>query len=331
MADRSFPPIIATEGYLMAKTESTYGVDPTCAPAVDPLLVYDVALTPNCNILAQRYFTAWAGSQVSVVGAALYDVAFKIPLVGNGLLAGNVVTPSWHSIMLACQWSAANLGTPTVTYTPITQQVSGCSLEFIFYAADVDGNAYNLRGFMGQTTLVFNSQETIAYIEVAGKALYTIPVEATGIVAPTYDELTPPDTIGITATIDGDDFVLPEFSVVNGTEIAEGKSMSSTAVAGYRYTLARRTTVTGSFKTDAKRENTGAGEYDWYAARDAGREMAVVLGVIGATGGNRFQLTGAKMCLQGIKLGADGPVQMYECETCFHWTNGNDEVSLIVT
>lgn len=330
MADYEFAPVIDSEGYLLSKTETTYGTDPTIADS-DAVRVFDVNITPSFQTVHRRYFMPYAGYAATTVGAHMVDVEFKFDLAGSGTDGSGVVVPSFDPVLQAGMLRRVDdPGGPPYTYRdyfPVTQQTNAARMEFYFLSATADSLRYEIAGVMGELTFEMNIDEGTFVIGFSGKGLYITPTDQS-VGTPTWTEMDPPSLEGITFTIDGDCFVIPSFSWTNGVEIAEGKTMSSctNVKGGYAYFLARRTFVSGSFVTDAKREGAVAGdEYPFWGNLEAGTEYVVAFSGIGAAAGNTWSGEVSKLVIDNMSTGTNGPVQTNECDWSALMTSGDDE------
>lgn len=109
---------------LLAKTEVTYGTDPTAA-AVDTIWAENVRYEPT----GQRVSSSPAKPGVGAVAEQTYGeyamVSFEIPLIGSGA-AGTA--PKWGKVLLASGWDETVVAATSVTYSlledPLTDSES---------------------------------------------------------------------------------------------------------------------------------------------------------------------------------------------------------------
>jgi len=135
---------------------------------------------------------------------------------------------------------------------------------------------------------------------------------------------------GATTSFGGDNFVIPEIEVTNGTEIGEGPTFSA-GVEGYQYFLARRTEVSGKMVTDAKREAAGAGEKQWWTELALATEYILSTQWGAGADGNTLLLYAPEVVITNIDPAGDGPIHRNTMDLAFQWVSGDDEVRLDLT
>ena len=69
------------------KNETTYGVDPTPAPATDAVLISDLTMTVDGRVLNRNTLDASLSRRPHVIGRKLINVSFRTELKGSGTQA----------------------------------------------------------------------------------------------------------------------------------------------------------------------------------------------------------------------------------------------------
>lgn len=150
---------------LLAKKETTYGVDPTAA-AADTILAENV----NFKLTGQRVSPDPAKPGVGPVASHVYgehaEVSFEIPLAASGA-AGTA--PSWGKIMKACGWGEAVVASTSVTYALLADTLTSDSLTLVWR----DGNRrlHKVLGFRARIGLKLSAGAR-PMIVVTGRGLH---------------------------------------------------------------------------------------------------------------------------------------------------------------
>lgn len=186
---------------ILAKIETTYGVDPVPTGATNAILATNASIAPmegqdvNRN-LERPYF----GSSRSVPVGLYATLSFDVELQGSGA-AGTA--PTWGPLLRACGVAQTiNAGVSTV-YNPITASPESVALHF-----HIDSDRHVLLGSRGTCTFALNAQN-LPYIKFVFTGLFSQP-SAQAMPTPTYiapepgvatSVNTPTFTIGGTAMI----------------------------------------------------------------------------------------------------------------------------------
>lgn len=128
---------------ILAKIETTAGVDAVPTGAANALLVRDVSITPlESQNVDRAIIRPYFGASEQLVGPGSVRVGFTVELSGSGT-AGTA--PAWGALFQACAFAEAVLATPgRVEYTPITDSPKTATI----YYHD-SGVLHKLLGAMG--------------------------------------------------------------------------------------------------------------------------------------------------------------------------------------
>jgi hypothetical protein len=127
---------------ILAKTETTYGTDPTPTGAANAILVSNLSITPlNAQNVNRDLIRGYFGASEQLVGNAHVEVKFDVELAGSGT-AGTA--PAYGPLLIGC--GMAETATPTyhVVYDPISSGQKGTTIWYY-----VDGVKHVLNGARG--------------------------------------------------------------------------------------------------------------------------------------------------------------------------------------
>lgn len=130
-------PLLNRKRTLLAKIESSYGVDPTPTGAANAVLVSNLNVTPMSTELVDRDLIRPFLGNSEQLHAAIYAMAeFECEVAGSGT-AGTA--PAWGPLMRACGFSQTVLGTAHSG----TATAGGASTITLAVAASASDDAYN--------------------------------------------------------------------------------------------------------------------------------------------------------------------------------------------
>ncbi len=132
--------------FILAKTEVTYGVNPTPA-AGDVIWAENIDIKPTGQVVASDPAKPGMAGVKGTPYGQVYSVGFDVPLVGSGT-AGTA--PKWGVLAKACGFSETVVASTSVTYAPLVSPASGGSVALI---GRVDRRAHTLLGARGRMGL----------------------------------------------------------------------------------------------------------------------------------------------------------------------------------
>ena len=154
---------------LLAKIETTYGVDSVPVAATNGILATDVKLQPMEGTDVSRDLDLpYFGAQGTIPNELNAKLSFKVELAPSGS-AGTV--PGWGPLLRACGVAQVINAGVSVVYNPITDNHESAT----FYLW-IDGTRFALRGARGNAKFMITAQG-IPYIEFAFTGLFTTPSE----------------------------------------------------------------------------------------------------------------------------------------------------------
>lgn len=133
---------------ILAKVETTIGVDAAPTGSADAVLISDMTITPlDAQNVDRALVRGYLGASEQLVSTASVQCSFTVELAGSGT-AGTA--PQWGDLLLGCGFAESVLATPNrVEYTPQTTSLK--TLTIYWYD---DGVLHKLLGAMGNVQIM---------------------------------------------------------------------------------------------------------------------------------------------------------------------------------
>ena len=199
---------------LLAKMETTYGVDPTPAAATDGILASNVSLTPmQGQDVARDNDLPVMGSDGTIPADLHVTLSFDVELAGSGT-AGTA--PAWAPLMRGCAMAMTTVPGTSVTFNPIS-----LNHESLTFYIQIGGTLHKIPGARGTCELMIGAS-AIPKLKFSYTGLYVRPIEQARAI-PDLSNFKKP-LIGSTRntptfTVNGTGFVLREFSLDFGNQV----------------------------------------------------------------------------------------------------------------
>jgi hypothetical protein len=301
---------------LLAKIETTYGIDSAPTGAANAMLANDISIEPMQGADQDRgHDTVFLGANATIPYDLHATMSFKVELVPSGA-AGTA--PAWGPLLRACGVAETVTASTSVVYNPISD-----AFESVTLYLHVDGHLFTLTGSRGTCDITVNASG-IPYLEFAFTGLWTKPTDAalpTPDLAAFQKPLLASNVNTPLFTIAGTDHVLRSFKMAFGNQIEP------------RFLIGREEIViTDRADTiEAQIEATALSTLDPFAlARD---QTAVALALTHGTGAGRIAalaIPTAQMMRPGTPTEAQGimewPLNMIPLPG-----TGNDQWTLTLT
>ena len=137
---------------ILAKLESSYGVDSTPTEGANAMLVSNVSINPlNAQNVSRDLIRSYMGGSEQLVGNAYIEMSFDVELQGSGT-AGTA--PAWAPLMEACGFAASSTASTRNNYYPETP-ADGSVVIYYF----MDGVKHIALGCRGTFSLKLGSGE----------------------------------------------------------------------------------------------------------------------------------------------------------------------------
>lgn len=152
---------------LLAKIETTYGVDATPTGAANAMLASDISIQPMEGSDADRgHDKPFLGNDGTIPYDLHSKISFKVELAGSGT-AGTA--PAWGPLLRGCGAAEVIVAGTSVTYNPISD-----AFESVTLYLNIDGTLYALIGARGTATFRVNAS-AIPQIEFEFTGLWVKP------------------------------------------------------------------------------------------------------------------------------------------------------------
>lgn len=137
---------------ILAKTEVSYGSDPTPDGTANAILVSNAAFNIAYTNVNRDLIRANLGGSEQLAGTRFVECSFDVELANSGT-AGTA--PAWAPLLLACGFAEALLTTPSrVEYTPVSASFKSVTIYY-----HIDGTLRKALGCMGNAELMLNEGE----------------------------------------------------------------------------------------------------------------------------------------------------------------------------
>jgi len=306
--------------FLIAKIESTYGVDPTPVGGSDAIQVTNLDVTPieSDNVQAAAY-QGFIGNSTrgTLVANKRVSVTFDVELAGSGT-AGTA--PAFGPLLKSCGLSETIVASTSVTYAGVSSSFDSATI-YCFY----DGTRHKITGARGSVSFNFTAgQFAVASFNFIG--IYNSPddtaLSGTFTVANQAAAIEVNDTNMTTSTFHG-----VADARIESFDLALNNALSYKETASSKEVLIIDRAPGGTAVIEAP----AVGTTDYFAKATAVATASSSL-VLGATGGNIVTLTAAQTDITGVSYGdTNGVVSLSMPYLALPTTSGNDELSLAFT
>lgn len=162
-------PLLYNKRVLLAKTESTYGTDPVPTGAANAILVRNLELQPIDSEQVDRSLVKpYFGADDILISNVRSRVTFEVEMAGSGTLGA---VPKYGPILKACGMAEAITASTKVTYTPVSETFSSCTIY-----VNNDGVTHKITGCRGTVSLNMTVGAIPVYqFEMMG--IYTGPID----------------------------------------------------------------------------------------------------------------------------------------------------------
>lgn len=156
---------------LLAKTETSYGVDPTLTGAANALLLTNVQLSPmeGEDVDHEEELPYLGNSRTSATGLRM-RLRASVNLHASGTPG---VAPAWGPVMKGLGCSETVVGSTSVTYRPVSD-----GHDSLYWKVWIGSTLYAMKGSRGDGTIRFPAQG-LPKLEIDFQGLFIKPEEAT--------------------------------------------------------------------------------------------------------------------------------------------------------
>lgn len=208
---------------LLAKIETTYGVDPTPTGGVNAILVKNLDMTPLDAEMVQRdNIRTFLGNYEQLVATTKVMVTFEVELAGAGA-AGTA--PGYGPLLRACGLAETITPSTKAQYDPVSASFESVTIwSQLPDAANASSPLHKFTGCRGNVEFSLNARQ-IPVAKFSFTGLYNGPADA-AVMAGTYTSFKTPVVVNKANT--------PTFSFLGYTAIAESFSLNMNNEIVYR-------------------------------------------------------------------------------------------------
>ena len=134
---------------ILAKVETTYGVDSVPTGAANAMLVSNASFNLSYNNVERNFIRPYFGGSGQLAGTRFVECSFEVELANSGT-AGTA--PAWAPLLRACGMAESVLATPArVEYTPVSATFTSLTIYY-----HIDGVRRVATGCMGNVEIMLN-------------------------------------------------------------------------------------------------------------------------------------------------------------------------------
>lgn len=308
-------PLLSRKRVILAKTEVTYGTDPTPTGAANAILVRNLSITPqNSEMVSRDLVRPYLGASEQIMAGVHVTCEFEVEMAGSGT-AG--VAPGYGPLLVACGMSQTVSG-GFVTYAPISASFGSVTIYY-----NVDGVLHKVTGARGNVQISLQVGQ-IPVFRFSFSGLYNAPTD-TALASPTYTAFQTPLAANSDNTTG---FQLHSYAgALQSAEINFGNAITYRMLVGAEDVLMTDRQATGTVVLESP---TIAGK-DYFASA-----LATTIGNLqftqGTVSGNRVQVTSSRVSLGAPTYQDSNGIHMLSVPLTFvPSTAGNDEISIVVS
>lgn len=301
---------------ILAKIETSYGVDPTPTGAANAILVRNLNITPqNSEIVSRDLVRPYLGNSEQLQASTHVTLDFEVELAGSGA-AGTA--PAYGCLLRACGLSETVSTGVSVTYAPISTGFESVTVYF-----NVDGTLHKITGARGTVELNINARQIPVY-KFTFTGLYSAPI-ATALPTVTYTAFQTP----LVANNDN----TTGFSFFSYAGVLESLNLNVGNTVNYRTLVGSESVIVTDRKTSGtcQIEAPAIGTKDFFAAALADGTLGALDITHGTAGGNKVQITSSRIDLSNPSYTDNNGINMLSLPfVAVPSTAGNDEFSIVV-
>lgn len=308
-------PLLSRKRTILAKTEVTYGVDPTPTGAANAILVRNLNITPlNAELVSRDLVRPYLGASEQLLASSYVTVEFEVEMAGSGT-AGTA--PAYGPLLLACGMAATTSAGVSVTYAPVSAAFGSATIYY-----NIDGVLHKVTGARGNVEMNIEVGQ-IPVFRFTFTGLYNAPTD-TAAPAVTYTAFQTP----LAANSDN----TSAFSLYSYSGALQSLNVNLNNAINYRTLIGAEDVL----MTDRQVGGTAVFEAPTVAEKDYwSLALGSTLGNMGithgTTAGNRVEIASSRAKVNNPSYQDSNGIHMLQ--TPFNLvpsTAGNDEISIVV-
>lgn len=200
---------------ILAKIESTYGVDPVPTGSANAMLVKNIDFNPlSAEMVSRDLVRPYMGNSDQLVANQRVEVTFEVEAVGSGTLG---TAPAIAPLLRACGMAETVTASTKVEYKPVSNITDSVTIY-----CNKDGVLHKMTGCRGTVDLGINARQ-IPVFKFRFIGIYSAPTD-TALPTAVYSSFQTPVVANTTNTtsftlLGVSTFVLESFNFTLGNEI----------------------------------------------------------------------------------------------------------------
>lgn len=306
--------MLTRKAVILAKKETTYGVDATPSAANDAILCSEPQIKPLGKRLERDHVRSSISPLQPLMIGEMYELTFTTEIKGSGT-AGTA--PEIAPLFLGCGLAETVVVSTSVAYDPVSASFD--SLSIYFYR---DGLMHKILGARGTLQAVLESSE-YGKISWTFRGLYVGPTD-TALVSGTYNAQLPPEVVGATFTMGGYSPVAKKLEV--SLNNAFGRRDDINAAKGIKEVIIANRDTKGSFDPEAVLVATK----DFWSEWENSTPQALSC-LVGSVAGNKYTISGPACVYDDLGYGDRDGLLTMEIPFTMAMSSGDDEIKFLFT
>lgn len=274
--------MLNTKALVLAKVETTYGVDALPTAALNAILCAD----PEYGVLDSKVERAnikpnFGAKRFTAIGEG-QTLSFTCELKGNGTTGAGITAPEIGTLLRGCNFTETIDLTPDfekVTYTPNSNS-AGESLTLYYY---LDGIMHKLCGCRGSVSIADAKVNQLVKVKFDFTGIYQGIYDA-ALPTPAFDDTVPPIFRGASFALDSYAAIIDGISIDVKNDVVKRVDVNAaTGILGY---LIKERIVTGKIAAEMVTKATK----DFWGMWESGNAYPMTC-TVGSTPGNRCIIT----------------------------------------
>lgn len=299
---------------ILAKKETTYGTDIVPVAATNAIMCSEPQIKAIGKRLDRNYSRATLSPVQHLMIGETYEVSFTTEIKASGTEG---TAPEIGPLFEGCGMFETIVASTSVAYDPISESFDSLSIYF-----HRDGLLHKILGARGTFQASLESGQ-FGTIKWTFQGLYVGPADI-AYPSPTYNAQLPPKCIAGTFTMGGYTPIATKLEVNIGNSF--GRKDDINATLGIKEVIINGRDPKGSFNPEVVTIATK----DFWTAWNAATVQALSC-LVGATGGNKYTISGPKCIYDEVGYGDRDGVAVYEIPFSMAMDSGDDELQILFT
>lgn len=299
---------------ILAKTEVTYGVDPTPTGSANAILIRNLNVTPlNAEVVSRDLVRAYLGNSEQLIASKHVQLDFEVEMAGSGT-AGTA--PAYNVLLKACGLAETD-GASDVVYSPVSSGFGSATIYF-----NIDGILHKVTGARGNVEFTIAAR-AIPVMKFTFTGIYNAPSDA-ALPSVDYSAFQTPLAANTSNTTD--------FEFFSFAGVLESLTLNLGNQINYRSLIGSESVI----MTDRQVSGTAVFEAPLTASKDFfAAALASTLGNLtithGTVSGNKFQIESTRIDIANPTYTDNNGIHMLSVPfVAVPSSSGNDEISFTV-